>query len=330
LVTNGGGTAGCSTAGVGSRYANLNTDYTATTTTNSANATSGAANFGGGGGGTDPEDIRGGAGGSGVVIIRYTLVDSRCPNNGTQTVTNPIACPSTLTVSADGVEVDKVMRGNPVSFASSSATMTVLNTPTANPISGNMSVTVVGGDKLRVSVPSGSSLIGGTYPVTYRLTENSNTSDSYLMVTVEDPDVKVPTVLPVDPRATSVDMPSFILGSSTNVLVCVIHTADTHGDLSVSGGNGTGVTRTVRTRGISLSGTRTNVANALSGIVVNKASSDNSIVPSGDTRTVRLTIANTDNGGNNSCSNGTTKNVQIKVFGFDKKAEFSFSLLTRN
>jgi hypothetical protein len=150
------------------------------------------------------------------------------------------------------------------------------------------------------------------------------------MVTVEDPDVKVPVVLPVDPQATSVDLPSFILGSSTNVLVCVIHTADTHGDLSVSGGSGTGVTRTVRTRGISMAGTRTNVASALSGIVINKASSDGSIVPSGDSRTVRLTISNTDNGGNNSCSNGTTKDVEISDVGFDKQATVLLDLLANN
>ena len=322
-ATNGGGTAGCSTSGVGSRYANLYTDYTATTTTNNANATSAAASFGGGGGGTDPEDTRGGRGGSGVVIIRYTLVDSRCPNNGSQTVTNPIACPSTLTVSANGTAVDKIMRGTPVSFASSSATMTVLNTPQANPSSGNMAVSVISGDTLRVSVPSGSSLIGGTYPVTYRLSESSRTSDSYLLVTVEDPDVRVPEVLPVDPRAASVEMPSFILGSSSNVLVCLIQTSDAHGELTISGGSGTGVTRTIRTRGISMSGTRTNVANALSGITFDKAASDGSIVPSGDARSVRLTISNTDNGGNNSCNNGTMKTVEIRALGFEVTKELS-------
>lgn len=142
-------------------------------------------------------------------------------------------------------------------------------------------------------------------------------------MTVEDPDVRVPEVLPVDPRATSASLPSFVLGSSSNVLVCIIQTADTHGEITVSGGTGTGVTRTVRTRGISMSGTRTNVANALSGITIEKAASDVSIVPSGDTRTVRLTISNTDNGGNNSCSNGTTKTVEIKALGI----ELTFELL---
>jgi hypothetical protein len=143
------------------------------------------------------------------------------------------------------------------------------------------------------------------------------------LVTVEDPDVRVPEVLPVDPRAASADLPSFVLGSSTNVLVCIIQTSDTHGDITVSGGSGTGVTRTVRTRGISLAGTRTNVANALSGITINKASSDSSIVPSGETRTVRLTISNTDNGGNNSCNNGTVKTVEVKALQFDLTKELS-------
>jgi hypothetical protein len=66
-----------------------------------------------------------------------------------------------------------------------------------------------------------------------------------------------------------------------------------------------------------MSGTRTNVANALSGITIEKATSDTSIVPSGDTRTVRLTISNTDNGGNNSCNNGTVKTVEIRSLQFE-------------
>jgi hypothetical protein len=79
-----------------------------------------------------------------------------------------------------------------------------------------------------------------------------------------------------------------------------------------------------------MAGTRTNVASALSGIVINKASSDGSIVPSGDSRTVRLTISNTDNGGNNSCSNGTTKDVEISDVGFDKQATVLLDLLANN
>jgi hypothetical protein len=66
-----------------------------------------------------------------------------------------------------------------------------------------------------------------------------------------------------------------------------------------------------------MSGTRTNVANALSGITIEKATSDTSIVPSGDTRTVRLTISNTGNGGNNSCNNGTVKSVEIRSLQFE-------------
>ena len=77
-----------------------------------------------------------------------------------------------------------------------------------------------------------------------------------------------------------------------------------------------------------MSGTRTNVASALSGITINKASSDASIVPSGDSRTVRLTIANTDNGGNNSCNNGTTKTVEVNALEFERT--FELSILINN
>lgn len=329
VVTSGGGNGGCSTAGNGSRYGNLYTNYAANATTNAANATAGSAGFGGGGGGTDPEDYRAGAGGSGVVILRYTVVDANCPNDDSASISGPIACPSEVTVAADSVAVDKQMRGAPISFAGSSAALSVLTTPNANPTSGNMSVTVVNGDTFRITVPSGSSLIGGTYPVTYRITENSVTSDSYLLVTVEDPDVAVPEVLLVDPRGTTIELPAFLLGSSTNILLCIIQDADSHGDLTVSGASSSGVTVTNRTRGVSVAGTRTNVASAISGISIDKAAADDNLTPSGDDRTVKLTISNTDNGGNNSCSNGTVKTVVIRDLGLDKKHDYLFQLFER-
>jgi uncharacterized repeat protein (TIGR02543 family) len=64
--TNGGGPGGLGGGGRGSSWG-----YSCGTLGQMANATAGTPNTGGGGGGTDPEDINAGAGGSGVVILRW-------------------------------------------------------------------------------------------------------------------------------------------------------------------------------------------------------------------------------------------------------------------
>ena len=63
---NGGGPGGLGGGGRGSSWG-----YSCGTLGQMANATAGTPNTGGGGGGTDPEDINAGAGGSGVVILRW-------------------------------------------------------------------------------------------------------------------------------------------------------------------------------------------------------------------------------------------------------------------
>ena len=65
--TTGGGQGGLGGGGRGSSFGRT----VATAEGQYANATAGAPNTGGGGGGTDPEDIKAGAGGSGVVILRW-------------------------------------------------------------------------------------------------------------------------------------------------------------------------------------------------------------------------------------------------------------------
>lgn len=64
--TNGGGQGGVGGGGRGSSFGR-----SGGTAGQYANATAGTANTGGGGGGTDPEDINAGAGGSGVVLLRW-------------------------------------------------------------------------------------------------------------------------------------------------------------------------------------------------------------------------------------------------------------------
>ena len=66
LDIKGGGIGGLGGGGNGSSYG-----FSGGTRGQYANATSGTPNTGGGGGGTDPEDIYAGAGGSGIVVLRW-------------------------------------------------------------------------------------------------------------------------------------------------------------------------------------------------------------------------------------------------------------------
>lgn len=322
VVVNGGGTAGCSSSGRGSSYSAYAADYNTASLPNSitlsqwqgAIGTAGAAGFGGGGGGTDPEDTRGQEGGSGRVVLRYTIVDANCPNSTNTTQSTPLACPTDVTVQADGSAVDATVLTGPVSYSGSGASLSVIVTPTASPTTGNLSATVVDTSKLRFSVPSGSSLIGGTYPVIYRITSSSGvTSESYVLVTVEDPNQVTPIRLPVDPRTSTYRLPNFPLGDSSNVLVCITeNSGDGHATAAtVSVPSAAGVTVETRTRGISLRGTRANVQAVIDDIDF-VAPSGATLVPDLDSpRVFTVNVSNTSNGGNNSCSGGTRSEMTL-------------------
>ena len=98
---NGGGPGGLGGGGRGSSWG-----YSCGNRGQMANATAGAANTGGGGGGTDPEDIAAGAGGSGVVILRWVsnanlktiTFNSNTPSatTATQRVGSAVATPLNL------------------------------------------------------------------------------------------------------------------------------------------------------------------------------------------------------------------------------------------
>lgn len=304
VVTNAGGAAGCSSAGRGSSWG-----FNNGTVNTADNATSAAAGFGGGGGGTDPEDIRGGAGGSGVVILRYTLVDANCPNNGTNSATAPLACPAEVTVQANGVSSNVSVLGSPISF-SSGGTLSVRSRPTANPTSGNMTATD-SGSNIVISVPSGSSLIGGTYPVVYRITQGASTSDSYILVRVEDPTQLTPGTIPLDPRETGITFPRIELGAAPNVLVCLT-LQDTNTDgISLAAAASTGVTiANPNTRRITFSGTNSAVEAALNVVTVT-GSGTGILVPTNATRVLDVNVTNTNNGGNGSCSVGTASTITL-------------------
>jgi hypothetical protein len=177
-----------------------------------------------------------------------------------------------------------------------------------------MTASVVNSSQIRVSVPSGSSLIGGTYPVNYRITaSNGSTSESYLLVTVEDPNQITPIRLPIDPRATTLTLPNFPLGDSTNVLLCITEqVGDGYGNAAtVSSPTVAGVTRETRTRGFSWRGARTAVQSVVNQIQLSGATSVAPLVPGTGSRIFSVNVSNTSNGGNNSCSGGTRSEMEI-------------------
>jgi hypothetical protein len=240
--------------------------------------------------------------------VKYTLVDENCPNNGSNAGTAPLACPNSLTVQADGVSVAVQVLGSPISYSGAGASVTVLSSPVANPTSGNLLATA-NGNNLNVSVPSGSSLIGGTYPLVYRITQSGTTSDSYVLVTVEDPTQLTPGVIPLDPRETNFTVPPINLGASPNVLLCMIVRDSGAPTIALSAPASTGVTQQARTRGLSFSGSAANVSAAISSLT---ASVSSSVLTPNGSRTLEVNVTNTNNGGNNSCAGGTSSTIELR------------------
>jgi hypothetical protein len=317
VISGGGGNAGCSSAGGGSSYGNTNTNYSVTITSTNANATAGADSFGGGGGGTDPEDTRGGAGGSGVVIIRYTLPDPACPNsNNTSSATTPIACRASVSIAADGNSVSTFVNGNPISYVNTA------NTPTVSIVTTPTGLTAsVSGGQIQVSAPSGSSLAGGTYPLIYRITEGANTSDAVLMVNVTDPGQRTPVVVLVDPRATQVDLPAILVGDISATLVCVTpRTASgaySNNPTVSSTQSVSGITTTTFTSGgIRFTGNNSDMTTQVGSIRVTAFGAER-LLAEDRSRFLDVNVSNTATGGNNSCSGGTESSIELRPLGID-------------
>lgn len=312
---NGFGSAGCADGGRGS---NLVVDSRVGTGRAAYfNGTNPVASRGHGGGGTDPESTLAGAGGSGVVIIRYTLPDPACPNAGNaNSETTPIACRANVRIAADGVSVSTFVNGSPISYVNTSNAPTVSIVVTPSGLEAQVS-----GGQIEVSAPSGSSLAGGTYPLVYRITEGANSSDAVLMVNVTDPGQRTPVVVLVDPRATQVDLPAILVGNVSATLVCVIprsasgaysNNPTVSSSLSVSG-----ITTTTFTNGgIRFTGNNSDMTSQVSSIRVTAFGTER-LLSEDRSRFLDVNVSNTATGGNNSCSGGTESSIELRPLGVD-------------
>jgi hypothetical protein len=306
-IPGGGGAAGCSGGGAGSDFGTFVSNRG-----NHFTGGDGTPGTGGGGGGTDPEDIVAGNGGSGVVIIRYTPVNVNCPYSATAQVTTPIACPVSLTINADGSSTTRNVASGGVSYSTSA------NSPTISLLTSVSGLTASSsGQNVTLSAPSGSSLVGGTYPISYQITEGSNVSKSYLLITVNDPTQYSPITIPIDPRATSVPLPPVQLGAAAQVLLCIVAQADSYANQEIPTftGSTTGLTYATVTGGFTLTGSNAAVQAQMNNIVINKNPSDTALLPGASARTILTNVSNTTNGGNGSCTYGTQHRVDIVPYG---------------
>jgi hypothetical protein len=146
--------------------------------------------------------------------------------------------------------------------------------------------------------------------VVYRITQNANTSDSYVLVTVEDPGQLTPGTVPLDPRDGAIILPRIELGASPNVRLCLTLETNTDG-LSLAAADTTGVTITPTSDRLVLVGTNANVENAVNNISITAASGA-TLVPSGTSRTLNVNVSNTSNGGNGSCTFGTSSTITLR------------------
>jgi len=308
----GGGAGGCADAGRGSDRL-VDSGFGASS---QSNATSGLNNFGHGGGGTDPESTVAGRGGNGVVIIRYITEDPNCPNDGQNnpdTNQYPIACIAKLRITAgDTADESRSARSvavlsSPISYSQSGDTVSIVTT-----VNG-LNVSIWNNRVLAKVESSSSSLVGGTYPIMYRITSGANTSESFVLITVRDPAQRTQTRVPVDPRDTSVVLPRIVLGQVNALQVCVSHRAS--GDYPVSRkveliqnpGNATVD---------SLDGKNLRMVGNSSSIYANSqfirlTNEQQRLIQQGKSIQLDVNVSNTAVGGNGSCEFGTDSTMTV-------------------
>jgi hypothetical protein len=351
IIPTGGGTAGCSSAGTGSNWAtwltttsNTMPSYTGTCfqsdgTTALPSCSGGqitsvqfngtavpTEGFGGGGAGTDPEGDLAGSGGSGVVVIRYVLSNVACPNSANSTdVAGPIACPYPITITA-GASVHteyNLSHGDEtngyVSFPGGADDTVTVTTTIANGID-TVTVTIDGNlATFRVSNAE-TALAGATYPMRYTIFSDSLTSTAFVLLRISDPSQATPVVIPVDPRATELDLSAVRIGGSQMTQVCFtpIDDNDTPGYSNIPSVDRT-TNRTTETRTVTanigrlrLQGSSANLQQAVRFIRVTKHPDDALLIPGTTPRRIAVNVSNGTVGGNGSCTFGNESIIELR------------------
>jgi hypothetical protein len=177
----------------------------------------------------------------------------------------------------------------------------------------------------RVTLTSGTSAIQlgsdtvGNFQVLYTLTDiNSQTSQSTITVNVEDAATQLPQVLLVDPRATSISLPSQTLSGSTNAMLCIqqVNSASATtltGSPTISIGRSTNVANVTFAEATNLwrfTGTRTNVQTQVPSITINGVGT-NPIVATGS-KFVRVGVTAATTLGTGACYLGQSRVIELR------------------
>jgi hypothetical protein len=177
----------------------------------------------------------------------------------------------------------------------------------------------------RVTLTSGTSTIQlgsntvGNFQVLYTLTDiNSQTSQSTITVNVEDAATQLPQVLLVDPRATSISLPSQTLSGSTNAMLCIqqVDSASATtltGSPTISIGRSTNVANVTFAEATNLwrfTGTRANVQTQVPSITINGVGT-NPIVATGS-KFVRVGVTAATTLGTGACYLGQSRVIELR------------------
>jgi hypothetical protein len=204
------------------------------------------------------------------------------------------------------------MRGAPYSFSDTPTTTTsLIATPTG--MDARISNPLV---QIRV-LNETSTLIGGTYPVIYLLTTGSATSESHILVNVIDPNQHTARHIPVDPRATTVDLPSLIVGNVSATQVCITSESSTAyaNPVTISitrtgSETATSIMRGGRTVGLQIRGTNAIVQRSTNFLRVTAPNGER-VISGSNIRRLTVNVSNTATGGNGSCLFGTSSTIEL-------------------
>lgn len=269
---------------------------------------------------------------AGQTTTRFLFAAIQSPANGygnlidDVTFTPTLACPMTLTIVKD--------RSRTINLQSTAQVTTGWNyyapagTNAISVIRGPSEVTRTFGTATSANSPlTLSSSTVGSYSMLYKLTDAFNqVSYSNLTINVVDEvEFNAPTILPVDPRVSSVNLPQLHIADNSAVLMCLDQLESATStttissptiSISNSGDLVSGVSTSIANNVRNFSGSSTVVRDQTSKIRV--SANSGRLLPDGESKFVRIRVTSTSDGSSN-CANGSSRVVELKPFGLDTK-----------
>lgn len=273
---------------------------------------------------------------TGQTTTRFLFQSVTSPSNGYGnllddiTFTPTLACPQSITLVAGRARALTMVNNsqNSSSFqyyspgpnAGTSATIGVTTVP-----SGITASTTNGANSSTITLNSSNT--GSSYTLVYRVTDPfAEQSESNITASVVgEATQRLPSVIPVDPRATTINMPANTLGVATNVLMCFEQVANAAG-AALSGSPTMSFSESSTQSGVTVgtSGNARTYAGTLANVqaqssLVRATNSGSAVVPTAS-KFVKVSVSNTADG-SSSCSNGTSRVIELKPLDLDGKRQ---------